>query len=177
MAETLTLARPYAEAAFEAARESGTLAAWSERLARLAAVVADHDAAAVIDDPRLSGAQLVEFVGSLLGDEASELKNFVAALVDNDRLSLAPEIASLFEAKKAAAQGIEKAEIASAFTLSDAELKALLPKLEAHFKVKLDCALSVDPALIGGVKVTVGDRVLDASVRGKLDAMASALKN
>jgi F-type H+-transporting ATPase subunit delta len=177
MAETLTLARPYAEAAFEAARESGALAAWSGRLARLAAVVSDKDAAAVIDDPRITGARLADFIGSLLGDDAEELKNFIAALVENGRLPLAPQIALLFEAQKAVAEGVEKAEIASAFALSDAELKALLPKLEAHFKAKLDCSVSVDPSLIGGVKVTVGDRVLDASVRGKLDAMASALKN
>lgn len=177
MAETVTIARPYAEAVFRIAKEAGALGAWSERLARLAMIARDQEMAEVIGNPKLSAEQVAQLFVSLADDNDAVLGNFIRVLADNERLSLLPEIAELFEAQKAAEDGIKEAVVQSAFPLADADLSALMPQLEAHFKTKLAPTVVVDAALIGGVRVAVGDQVLDASVRGKLEAMATALKN
>lgn len=177
MAETVTIARPYAEAIFRLAKDAGALGAWSGRLARLAVIAQDHEMAEFIGNPRLSADQIAQLFVSLAEDNDAVLGNFVRVLADNKRLTLLPEIAQLFEAAKAAEDGVKEAVVYSAFPLDAAVLTALVPQLEAHFKSKLAPTVVVDADLIGGVRVAVGDQVLDASVRGKLEAMATALKN
>jgi F-type H+-transporting ATPase subunit delta len=177
MAETVTIARPYAEAAFRAAREAGALGAWSDRLRRLALVAQDAEMAKVIGNPKLSAGQVAQLFISLADDNDAALGNFVRVLAENERLSLLPEIAVLFEASKSAEEGVKEAVIETAFALSEADLRALLPQLETHFKTRLTPTVVVDAELIGGIRVAVGDQVLDASVRGKLETMTAALKN
>ncbi|MCL2021396.1 MAG: F0F1 ATP synthase subunit delta [Betaproteobacteria bacterium] len=179
MAESVTVARPYAEAAFRAAKEAGTLDAWDANLQCLALAVENREVAAVIGNPAVTASQLVDFFLGLVKQESGDpaFCNFVKMLAENERLSVLPEIARLFAAEKAAEEGIKDAVVASAFPLSEGDLKTLLPQLEAHFKTKLAPVVNVNADLIGGVRVTVGDQVLDASVRGKLDAMAIALRN
>ena len=161
MAENVTIARPYADAAFELARGAGALGPWSEALDRLALVAADSGMTACFSDPNLSADQ----------------QNFVRVLVDNERLQVLPEIRDLFVALKNEHEGVLEAEIASAFPLDDATLASLKSDLEARFKANLNIQVHIDPALIGGVRIAVGDEVIDASVRGKLANMAAALKN
>lgn len=178
MAETVTIARPYAEALFRVAKESGALAKWSERIGLLAQVAANPEVHAAIGHPNVGVPQLTELFRAACGSAVdAELSNFIQLLAENDRLSCLPEIAALFESYKQAEEGTQEAEIVSAFPLNDAQVKALAPQLETYFKTSLKTSVKVDPALIGGIKVVVGDRVLDVSVRGKLDAMATALNN
>lgn len=178
MAESVTIARPYAEALFRAAKESGNLAKWSEQVALLGQVAANAEARAAISDPNVAAPQLVDLFRSACGTAVdTELSNFIQLLSNNDRLGLLPEIAGLYESYKQAEEGTKQAEIVSAFPIDDNQVKALVPQLEAVFKSKLEATVSVDPALIGGIKVIVGDQMLDVSVRGKLDAMATALNN
>jgi F-type H+-transporting ATPase subunit delta len=178
MAESVTIARPYAEALFRTAKESGKLAKWSEQVSLLGQVAANPDVASAIGDPNVAAAQLVDLFRSACGTAVdAELANFIQLLSNNDRLGLLPEIAGLYESYKRAEEGTKQAEIVSAFPIDDTQVKALIPQLEAVFKTKLEAAVSVDPTLIGGIKVIVGDQMLDASVRGKLDAMATALNN
>ncbi|MGE5386806.1 MAG: F0F1 ATP synthase subunit delta [Betaproteobacteria bacterium] len=178
MAETVTIARPYAEALFRVAKESGALAKWSERVGLLAQVAGNPEVRAAIGHPNVDGSQLVELFRSASGSAADvELSNFIQLLADNDRLACLPEIASLYESYKQAEEGTQEAEIVSAFPLNDEQVKALTPQLETYFKTRLQTSVKVAPELIGGIKVVVGDRVLDVSVRGKLDAMATALNN
>ncbi|HLO63697.1 MAG TPA: F0F1 ATP synthase subunit delta [Azonexus sp.] len=178
MAESVTIARPYAEALFRAAKESGNLAKWSEQVALLGQVAANPEARAAVGDPNVAAPQLVDLFRSACGTAVgTELANFIQLLSNNDRLGLLPEIACLYESYKQAEEGTKQAEIVSAFPIDDNQVKALVPQLEAVFKTKLEAAVSVDPTLIGGIKVIVGDQMLDASVRGKLDAMATALNN
>jgi len=108
---------------------------------------------------------------------SAEQQNYVRVPVDNERLQVLPEIRDLFVALKNEHEGIKEAKITSAFPMDDATLKALVADLENRFKAKLNVTVSVDPELIGGVKIAVGDEVIDASVRGKLANMAAALKN
>ena len=172
MAESVTIARPYAEALFRAAKESGNLAKLAEQLALLAQVAANPEVREAIGDPRSE--EHTSACGTAVG---AELSNFIQLLSNNDRLGLLPEIAGLYESYKRGEEGTKQAEIVSAFPIDDNQVKALIPQLETVFKTKLETSVTVDSALIGGIKVIVGDQMLDASVRGKLDAMATALNN
>lgn len=178
MAESVTIARPYAEALFRVAKESGNLAKWSEQVPLLGQVAANADVRSAIGDPNVAASQLVDFFRSACGTTVDgEMSNFIQLLSKNDRLALLPEIAGLFESYMRDEEGTKQAEIFSAFPIDDNQVKALVPQLEAVFKTRLEASVSVDTALIGGIKVIVGDQMLDVSVRGKLDAMATALNN
>jgi F-type H+-transporting ATPase subunit delta len=182
MAENVTLARPYAEAAFHLAKAGNALQAWSGVLSRLSAVAATPEMEECIGNPRLSATQVAQLcldVATSAGklDLSADQQNFVRVLADNDRLFVLPEISGLFEGLKHAQEGVKDAEISSAFALDDATLKALLADVERRFGCRIQATVKVDAELIGGVRIAVGDEVIDASVRGKLAAMATALKN
>lgn len=178
MAENLTLARPYAEAAFKVALAGNALASWADALAAMAAVAADPDMRACTDNPRLLAKDLARFFVGVLGSRLSaEQQNFATILVDNDRLGVLPEVCSLFVDLKNAQEGTKEAMIASAFPLDADSVSKLVIDLERHFACKIQATVEVDPELIGGVRIAVGDQVIDASVRGKLAAMSVALQN
>ncbi len=176
MAEVATIVRPYAEAVFVLADKAGALPAWSKLLATLAEVVTHPDLRACIDNPNLAGEQLYGLFVSLLREELSvDAQNFIRVLIDNDRLALLPEISRLFEALKNKREGVVNANITSAFPLDDAQLAGLVVGLERRFKRRVNPHVNVDRELIGGVRIAIGDEVIDGSVRGKLGAMASGL--
>jgi F-type H+-transporting ATPase subunit delta len=177
MAELATIARPYAEALFGVA-EAGDIAAWSTLVQELAQVARLPDVLSVATSPKVSRAQvsdlLLSAVKSPLKDNV-QAKNFVQMLVDNHRLQLLPQIATQFEELKNAREGAADALIVSAFPLEGAQLNDLVASLERKFKRKLKPTVEVDPSLIGGVRVTIGDEVLDTSVRARLASMQTAL--
>ena len=177
MAENITLARPYADAAFQLARATNALGPWQQALDRMAAVAADAQMVECIDNPRLQSSQVAQLFLDVVGTVSAEQQNFVRLLVDNERLQVLPEIRDLYVELKNGQEGVQEADIASAFPLDDATLKNLVAELETRFKCKIQATVSLDPELIGGVRIAVGDQVIDASVRGKLAAMATALKN
>jgi F-type H+-transporting ATPase subunit delta len=182
MAENLTLARPYAEAAFQLAKSGNALPAWSDALSRLSAVAARPEMEECIGNPRLSADELTRLCLEVAGAKAAagmsaDQQNFVRVLADNDRLIVLPEISALFEELKLGHEGVKQAEITSAFALDEATLKTLVANLERKFGCRIQATVKVDAELIGGVRIAVGDEVVDASVRGKLAAMATALKN
>ena len=177
MAESVTIARPYAEAVFRMAKEAGTQGLWSGRLARLAIIAQDGDMAAVMGNPQLSAEQVANLVISLCDDNDAVLANLVRTLAENRRLALLPEISRLFDLAKSQEEGVQEAVVYSAFPIDETQVAALLQQLETRFGTRLTARVEVDPSLIGGVRVAIGDQVLDASVRGKLDAMAVALNS
>ena len=178
MVESATIARPYAQAILSLARESKALATWSERLQRLAAIVQDGEMTKVVGNPKFSARQVADLILSLTGEPGDkELQSFVTLLTENERLDVLVQIQEIYEQLKNAENGVKDALVTSAFPLDTVQLNNLMSQLESHFGSKLQPHVEVDAALIGGVKVAVGDQVLDASVRGKLDAMATALKN
>jgi len=175
MAEIATIARPYAEALFDVAR-SGNMAAWSDFVSELASVTALPDVRAFVNNPRLPDREISATLLSLLKSDVSpEAKKFVQMLVENGRLSLLPEINEQFHALKNAAEGVADAEIISAFELTDEQVRDLVATLKKKFGRKLNPTVQVDRSLIGGVRVAVGDEVLDTSVRAKLQKMHAAL--
>lgn len=176
MAETVTIARPYAEAAFRLAREESALDRWSQMLHLLEIVVQDERITHAIGDPSWTGRQLESLVLGVCGEQLDGAgRNFVQVLVNNDRLGVVPAIRALFEDLKREQEGVLEAQIVSAFALDDEQQNRLVRRLESKYQRKVSAQVSVDPQLIGGVKIVVGDKVLDATVRGKLDAMAAAL--
>jgi F-type H+-transporting ATPase subunit delta len=175
MAELATIARPYAEALFRVAK-TGNINAWSELVSEMAQVAANPDVKNFVNNPKLSDTQVADtFLSLLKSGVTQEAKNFVGMLAENGRLSLLPEIGEQFHALKNAAEGAADADITSAFELTDAQVKDLVATLEKRFGRKLNPSVAVDSSLIGGVRVAVGDEVLDTSVRAKLQKMYTAL--
>jgi len=177
MAEPSTVARPYAEAAFKLADEVGALAKWSEMLAALAQVAENERVRMAIADPNLSDAKVAGvFISILSGKLSGEAENFVRVLARNDRLSLLPEIRQQFEVLKNEREGVIEAEVHSAFELNEAQLKDLVQRLEKKTGRKVRPHVSVDRELIGGIKIVLGDKVIDGSARAQLAALETALK-
>ena len=177
MAELITIARPYAEAAFRIAQDHKAFAAWSDMLHLASSVVADPRVASALDNPGRTAADKEALLLSICGDRLDLLgRNFIRVLVEAKRIALLPQIATLFEGLKNAAEGVAKARIESAFPLTDAQLAEITASLEKHFGRKIDATVAVDPALIGGARITVGDTVIDGSVQAKLQAMATQLR-
>lgn len=177
MAETATIARPYAGAVFGLARKSGALADWLQALAGMARAASHPEMQAWITNPNLSARQLYDlFISLSAGDLPAELRNFVRLLIANDRLTLLPEIHAQFVQLKNEHDGVVEAEIRTAFPLDNKQLAGLVADLERRFKHRVQPRVSQDKELIGGVRITVGDSIVDSSVRGKLEEMAAALK-
>jgi F-type H+-transporting ATPase subunit delta len=177
MAEAVTIARPYAVAVFRLAKEKNALAKWSDMLALSGAVVADPQLQAVIDDPKFVSADIERLVLAICGDKLDESGiNLIKLLVEYDRLAILPEIAGIYEELKAQDEGSLDAEITAATALSDAQVKTLVDQLQTKFGKKVEASVKVDPEIIGGIKIVVGDTVIDASVRGRLQEMAYTLK-
>ncbi len=176
MAEPVTIARPYAEAAFRLARDSGTLAAWSDMLAMLDAVMADERVRAVIDDPNVTPQTLEAFILGIAGDRLDgAARNLVQVLVQNGRLELLAHIRNLYEELRREHEGVLEVRILTALPMSDEQVRGLVARLEARHQRKVSAVVETAPNLIGGVRLFMGDKVIDATVRGKLDAMAAAL--
>ncbi len=179
MAENATVARPYAEALFrvaQAGKESFNLAAWSELVSELAQIGSHPEVQAFARNPKASESDVAAAILALVKSPLNaEAKNFLAMLIENGRISLLPEIGAQFHALKNSVEGAADADISSAFELSPAQVAELVATLEKKFSRKLKPAVTVDPTLIGGVRVVVGDEVLDTSVRAKLQQMRAAL--
>jgi F-type H+-transporting ATPase subunit delta len=177
MAEPTTVARPYAEAAFRLADAGNALAKWSEMLAALAQVAQDDRVRAAIADPNLSDAKAAGlFIAILAGKLSGDAENFVRVLAENGRLGLLPEIRSQFEALKNEREGVLEAEVHSAMELSDAQVADLVQRLEKRSGRKVRTKVHIDKNLIAGVKIVLGDKVIDGSVRAQLAALETALK-
>ncbi len=177
MAEPGTVARPYAEAAFKLADEGNALAKWSAMLAALAEVSDDERVRAAVADPSRSDAQAAGIYSAILGGKLdAEAENFVRVLAENGRLGLLREIHAQFEALKNEREGVIEAEVQSAFELTDAQVADLVQRLEKKTGLKVRTRVQVDKELIGGVKVLLGDKVIDGSARAQLAALETALK-
>lgn len=177
MAEPSTIARPYAEAAFKLADSQGKLADWSAALANLAAVAADARVRAAVADPNLSAPKAAGlFISILAGKLSGDLENFVRVLAENGRLDVLSEIRAQYETLKNAREGTVEAEVISAFEMDQAQVADLVARLEKKTGRKVKAKVSVDKSLIGGVKVVIGDKVIDGSARALLGALEIALK-
>jgi len=176
MAEISTIARPYAVAAFNLASETKSLAKWSEMLGFATAVANDAQMQAYIQDPKVVASELQNTFLKVCGDKLSEQgQNLIKVLVEYNRMSILSAITAAFEELKAQAEGVLDAQIIAAAKPSAAEVKDLVKRLEVKFGKKIEANISVDSELIGGMKIIVGDTVIDASVKGQLQNLAYTL--
>jgi F-type H+-transporting ATPase subunit delta len=176
MAEIATVARPYAEATFKSALERGSLAATAEGLALMAAIARDDDMHFVLADPKVSAQQKKELFLAVGGERLDELlQNLLALLVDSHRDALIVPIAGQFEELKHEHERVLTARITSAQPLTDQQRADIVAALERRYGKKVEAELDVDPQLLGGARVQVGDQVIHASVRDALAQMAAAL--
>ena len=176
MAEIATVARPYAEASFKAAVDAGTLAADADALALAAAIAGDATVRAILSDPRVTPQQKKDLFTTVAGDKITkDVRNLLAILVDNHRDVLVGEIAAQFAALKREHDRVVTARITSAQPLTDQQRGDIVAALEKRYGKKVEAEVDVDPSLLGGARVQVGDQVIHASVRDALGQMAAAL--
>lgn len=176
MAELATIARPYAEAVFRLAKDGNALAAWSEKLALIAAVYHDPQMQAAIGNPKVAANDVERLLLVICGERIDgAARNMIQLLVRNRRLAVLPQIREQFEKLKLEGEGSLDAKISSAYPLDDTQRNHVVNLLSSRFKRKINATVTVDAELIGGIKVEVGDKVWDASVRGKLQTMAVTL--
>jgi F-type H+-transporting ATPase subunit delta len=176
MAEVSTLARPYAKAVFELARDEGKLADWSALLAGIAAAVRDKQVAAAIGHPAVGRGQLADVLIQILGSKATEHgKNLLRLLSEYSRLKLAPAIAEQFEALRAEHERRVDVEIVSAAPVDAAQQKALVDAVKKKLDRDVNVQWKTDPALIAGAQIRAGDTVIDGSISGELARLRQAL--
>jgi F-type H+-transporting ATPase subunit delta len=175
MSESLTLARPYARAAFDTARGTNALPAWSAKLGFAAQAVADTRVGALIGNPRLASDELVGLL--LPPDEAagSAFASFLNLLATNRRLALLPDISALYEELKRESERVLKVTLRSAAEIPGEQANAIKLALAKRFGRDIELEQRVDPAMIGGAVIDAGDVVIDGSVRGRLARLESAL--
>jgi len=176
VAERATIARPYAKAAFEYARDANAFAQWSQGLMTAAEIVADPRVVALTKSPQWTAADVVGLITDVAGAKFdSGLRNFVALLAENRRLALIPEIAAHYDALRSAAENTVDVEVVSAVALDAAQQETLTLALSARLKRRVHMRTSVDASLLGGATVRAGDLVIDGSLKGRLQRLATDL--
>tara|TARA_R110001606_G_scaffold374501_2_gene532347 strand:- start:1408 stop:1944 length:537 start_codon:yes stop_codon:yes gene_type:complete len=178
MAESITLARPYAKAAFEVALAANELSAWSQALSLLANVAASEQVRRHLLSPALTAAQQSETLITLCGEELSpKVNKLINLLAENKRLTLLGEISELFEALKAAQESTVDVELSTAFELNQEVVNKITQALKTRLNRDIKLQTRVDKHLIGGAVIRAGDTVIDSSVRGKLTKLAEAMNS
>ena len=174
MAEIATIARPYAEALFKATTSDlGGTAVW---LDELAAIAGNSQLLQFADNPKVEANQVFDVIAGVAKSALPEAaKNFLQLLIENGRLNALPEIATQFRALKNALGGSSDATVFSAFAMDAAALADVALALEKRFGRKLNLTVALEPELIGGIRVVVGDEVLDTSIKARLEHMKLAL--
>ena len=177
MAQSVTLARPYARAAFEVAHATGSLDAWSQALAFAAAVAADPRVVGLGNDPRVAPAQLVALhlpAGTAVDAPFGRFLNEVA---EQRRLALLPEMAQIYETFKRESESQLLVKVTSAMALDAAQVEQMKASLKRRFKREIELETRVDASLLAGAVIDTGSEVIDGSARGRLAKLAGALAN
>ncbi len=176
MQEKTTIARPYAQAVFETASEESKLTEWSEMLGLLEVVVTDAQMKTVLSNPKLDATALSDFIQDVCGESLSETgSNLVKVLADAGRLSIVPEINKLYEQLRDDAEGVIEVGVTSAYDLTSEQQATISQAMAKRLGRKVEITSDVDDSLIGGVVIRAGDSVIDASVKGRLKALATQM--
>ncbi|MCH7345634.1 F0F1 ATP synthase subunit delta [Pelomonas sp. CA6] len=175
MAELATIARPYAEALFQVASKQD-VKAWGEQLAAIALVAQDSELRQFADNPKVTTEQVFQVMAAAAKvDLLPGVQNFLREAIANGRLAALPAMVEQFHVLANAASGVADARIFSAYPIESAQLAEVVATLEKRFGRKLQAHVELEPALIGGIRVVVGDEVLDTSVKARLERMKTAL--
>ncbi len=175
MAELATIARPYAEALFKSTGVADK-SVLVDQVRALAAIAADASLRQFADNPKVNAEQVFDLITSVVKTPLSQAaKNLLQTVIDNGRLAALPDVATQFHALVNASSGVSDATIYSAYPIEAAQLPEVVALLERRFGRKLNASVVHEPALIGGIRVVVGDEVLDTSVKARLEHMKVAL--
>ncbi len=178
MAESTTIARPYAQAAFRLAQQKQALPVWTEMLGMAALVATDAGMRKLLDNPRITSTQVAELFIDVCGERLNEDgRNMLRLLAERRRLVVLPEIFGLYEQLKNEAEGAIKAQLITAFPATDAQKQIIAAALMQRFGREVQLEYVTDPTLMGGAVVRAGDLVIDGSVRGKLTRLGTALNH
>lgn len=177
MAEFATIARPYAKALFGLAQEKDQIKSWLGGLKELAAIVKDEKVISLIEQPDASASEKAKLLIDLADLSDNGLANFVTVLAEQKRLLVLPEVYAQYQDLALTLNNTKSATIYSAYELTQAQIEDLTAMLKKRFDSNLEVSTQIDPELIGGVKVEVGDQVLDLSVQGKLNALYTTMIN
>lgn len=178
MAELMTVARPYAKAAFEVAREQGHVAEWADMLSVLANVMGDDKLSQAMKSPALNSKEKANVLADICGEVVTEQgKNFVASLAENNRLALLPAISALFNQFKLNFEKAVDVNLTSAFDITTEQEKAIAASLGKKLDRNVNLTTETDASLIGGVVIRTGDLIIDGSVRGKLAKLSEAINS
>ena len=176
MVDLVTLARPYAEAVFKRAKETNSSQSWSDQMTYLSVVMQDKDLISLVGNPKVERNRIIQLILEVCSDHLdAEGANLVKLLVQNDRLLLAPQIASLFESYKADDEGYVDVDVTSAFELTKTEEKNIEKVLQTKLNKSVRIKVAVDKQLIGGFLARAGDIVIDGSIKGRLQQLAKRL--
>jgi F-type H+-transporting ATPase subunit delta len=176
MLEKTTIARPYARAAFEVAAEEDAFKSWSELLHILALAVADPQMSPLLHNPRVSDEQLLDIVNSLVGQAPGDSQQrFIRLLIDNGRLQYATQIEELFEQSRLDAEGMARVNVIAAHSLESAQKEKIKAAMTKRLDKQIELSAETDEKLIGGAVIRYGDSVIDASIRGQLEALRNQL--
>jgi F-type H+-transporting ATPase subunit delta len=176
MAEKSTIARPYAQAAFDIAQEKGDLKSWSDMLQLLAAVSSDAVMKDMISNPSIEREKVTSIILDVCADNLdATAKNFVKVLAENGRLDVAVEIALGYEEHRAEAEKTVEAEVTSAFPLSEAQIKSVTEALKKRLGREVNLVTTIDNSIVGGAIIRAGDLMIDGSVSGQLEKLATSL--
>ena len=177
MAEISTIARPYAVAIFNLAKEEKNLSDWSNMLSLLTNIVENEDMKSFIQDSKVLDSDREKVLLEICGDQINNLgNNFIKLLIEYKRLLILPEITSVFEDLKANDEGSIEAQIIMADEPDKKMVENLIKSLEKRFNKKIEGKVEIDKSIVGGTKIIVGDSVIDASIKGQLDNLAYTLK-
>ena len=178
MAEAITIARPYAQAAFQYAEASRTLPDWVDMLELLSAIVVDPEMETLIDNPQLTETQQADLLIAIGGERFNQkCHNFIRLLAENRRLKLVPEIAALFEIQRREAEGTVKASLVTAYPASATQQEEVIAGLKRRLGKEIELECTTDASLLGGAIIRAGDLVIDGSVRGKLERLGTTLSH
>lgn len=178
MAEAITVARPYAVAAWRHAQTEGKADLWTEMLGFMTAVIENETMARIVADPRVDKAQLSQLMLDVCGGRLSEVaENFVRLLVENGKLGLMPEIFRVFGQLKSEAGGAVDARLISAYPVNAKFEQDIAAAMQKRLSREVNFTTEQDKSLLGGVVIRVGDMVIDASVKGKLESLAAELRS
>ena len=176
MAELISIARPYAKAAFQFAAANQQLDGWSRMLATAAEAIQNPDIGRCIKDPRIGRQQQAELLLEICGDDLDQHgRNFISVLAQNSRLSLLTDIATLFDDLRQQAESVMAVEITSAQPIETAQMTQLQSALEKNLNKSVSLSTQLDESLVGGAVIRYGDQVIDGSIRGRLTRLSAAL--
>ena len=174
MLEHTTIARPYARAVFEQAKEENDFDRWSGLLNILVIIVTDNRMKSLIDNPKVSDEMLFGIIQDICGNTLSNTgNNFVRILIDAGRLTVLPEILQLYHKMRVDSEGLAEVEVVSAYPLSDDQTRAISEAMTKRLGKKIDITARIDNSLIGGAVIRTGDSAIDASIRGRLRQLSN----